>query len=221
MIILKFAFLYNDVLKHSGIKLINLLVTDAEVACFGWKCEFCKHQVSSMDSLDSCKSFEKWLEEKGCNFETDYKPRKNENFSVDFEAKLLGFLASFQFSKTNHFFEMLPSITDDSTKQMKEATILLTLEQLQIVHTLNKHIMMQGCYGSGKSIIARKKAEIVSKMLNPNELLYFISYDSSSMLTLDIKVTAGIKLYRNTEALKLSDIINKLKKEHPEQKIDL
>ena len=219
--ILKFVFLYNDVLKSSGIKLINLLVTDAEVTCFGWKCEFCKHQVISIDSLDSCESFQKWLEEKESSFETDYKPRKNENFSFDFSAKLLGYLASFQFSKRNHFYEMLPSLTDDSTKQMEEATILLTLEQLQIVHTPNKHIMMQGCYGSGKSIIARKKAEIVSKMLNSNEHLYFISYDSSSMLTVDIKITAGIKLYRNTEALKLSDIINKLKKEHPEQKINL
>ena len=219
--ILKFVFLYNDALKSSGIKLINLLVTDAEVTCFGWKCEFCKHQVISIDSLDSCESFQKWLEEKESSFETDYKPRKNENFSFDFSAKLLGYLASFQFSKRNHFYEMLPSLTDDSTKQMEEATILLTLEQLQIVHTPNKHIMMQGCYGSGKSIIARKKAEIVSKMLNPNEHLYFISYDSSSMLTVDIKITAGIKLYRNTEALKLSDIINKLKKEHPEQKINL
>ena len=219
--ILKFVFLYNDILKNSGVKLINLLVTDAKVACFGLQCEFCKHQVISMDSLDSGESFQKWLEEKECNFATDYKPRKNENFSFDFSSKLLGFLASFQFYKRNHFYEMLPSLTDDSTKQMEEATILLTLEQLQIVHSPNKHIMMQGCYGSGKSIIARKKAEIVSKMLNPNELLYFISYDSSSMLTVDIKITTGIKLYRNTEALKLSDIINKLKKKHPEQKINL
>ena len=67
--VLKFVFLYNDVLKNSGVKLINLLVTDAKVACFGLQCKFCRHQVISMDSLDSGESFEKWLEEKECKFQ--------------------------------------------------------------------------------------------------------------------------------------------------------
>ena len=220
--ILKFVFLYNDILKNSGIKLINLLVTDADVECYRWKCKFCEHQVLSMNSLDSSNSFEKWLEKKNCNFETDYDPsNKSNTFSFDFSAKLLGFLASFQFSKENHFHWEIASLTDNPTRQMAETTILLTLEQLRIVNSANKHLMIKGCYGSGKSLVARKKAEMTSKILKQNEILCFISYDSSIMLTADIESNSEMKLYRNESALKLSDIINEIKKEYPEHKINL
>ena len=104
---------------------------------------------------------------------------------------------------------------------MAETTILLTLEQLRIVNSANKHLMIQGCYGSGKSLIALKKAEMTSKILKQNEILYFISYDSSSMLTRDIISTSKMKLYSNERALKLSEIINNIKKDHPKHNINL
>ena len=219
---LKFVFLYNDILKNSGIKLINLLVTDTDVDCIRWKCKFCKHQLISMNSLNSCASFQEWLQKKECHFETDFDPtNKNNTFSLDFSAKLLGFLASFQFSKEYHFHWRLPSLAKNPATQMAETTILLTLEQLRIVNSPNKHIMIQGCYGSGKSLIALKKAEMTSKSLKQNELLYFVSYDSSSMLTTDIVSTSNIKLYRNESALKLSEIINNIKKDNPKHNINL
>ena len=162
------------------------------------------------------------MEEKECSFETDYDPgNKSNTFSFDFSAKLLGFLASFQFSKENHFHWTLPSLTNNPARQMTETTILLTLEQLRIVNSPNKHLMIQGCYGSGKSIAALKKAEMTSKILKEKEILYFISYDSSSMLTADIESTSNMKLYRNEGALKLSKIINNIKTDHPECKINL
>ena len=104
---------------------------------------------------------------------------------------------------------------------MAETTILLTLEQLRIVNSPNKHLMIQGCYGSGKSLIALKKAEMTSKTLKQNEILCFISYDSSSMLTKDIASTSKMKLYGNKSALKLSKIINHIKKDHPKYNINL
>ena len=194
---LKFVFLYNDILKNSGIKLINLLVTDQEVDCYPWKCKFCKHQVISINSLDSSDSFQRWLDKKEYHFETDYNPANDKNnFSDNFSSKILGFLASFQFSKQSHFHWELPSLSDNAATQMDETTIMLTLEQLKIVYSPNKHLMIQGCYGSGKSLIAQEKAEITSKNLKENELLYFISYDSSSMLTTDIVSIPNMKLYR-------------------------
>ena len=220
--LLKFVFLYNDILKNSSIKLINLLATDADLDCYQWKCKSCKHQVISINSLNSSKSFEEWLEQKECHFKTDYDPAtKSNTFSLDFSAKLLGFLASFQFSKENHFYWRLPSLADNPATQMAETTILLTLEQLRIVNSSNKHLMIQGCYGSGKSLVALKKAEMILKILKQNELLCFVSYDSSSMLTTDIQSTSKIKLYRNKSALKLSDIINNIKKDYPKHNINL
>ena len=220
--ILKFVFLYNDILKNSGIKLINLLAADADVDCYRWKCKFCERQVISMNSLNLSDSFQKWLDKKVCHFKTDYDPSNmNNNFSDDFSAKILGFLASFQFSKAHHIHMTLPSLSENPVTQMAETTILLTLEQLRIVNSPNKHLIIQGCYGSGKSLIALKKAEMTSKIIKQNEPLCFISYDSSSMLTIDIQTTSKMKLYRNESALKLSDIINNIKKNHPKDKINL
>ena len=219
---LKFVFLYNDILKDSGIKLINLLITDQDVDFYQWKWKFCKQQVISINSLDSLGSFQKWLDKKEYYFETDYNPaNKKNNFSDNFSSKILGFLASFQFSKEHHFHSTLPSLSDNPVTQMAETTILLTLEQLEIVNSPNKHVMIQGCYGSGKSLIALKKAEMTSKTLKQNELLYFISYDSSSMLTKDIVSIPKMKLYHNESALKLSHIINGIKKKHPKRNINL
>ena len=219
---LKFVFLYNDILKNSGIKLINLLVTDADVDCHRWKCKFCKHQIISMRSLASLDTFQEWLERKECNFETDYVPDyKNNTFSIDFSSNLLGFLASFQFSKENHFHWALPSLTNKADRQMMETTILLTLEQLRIANSTNKRLLIKGCYGSGKSLVALKKAEMTAKILKQNEILCFISYDSSSMLTEDIASNSKMKLYRNENALKLSDTINNIKEDHPEHKVNL
>lgn len=221
--ILKFVFLYYDVLKKSGVKLINLLVSDSDTNDYQWKCEFWKHHLISIESLYSSDSFQKWFEKKECSFKTDYNPgNKGHNFSVNFSARLLGFLGSFQFSKENHFHNWeLPSLTDDHANQMAETTILLTPEQLEIVNSPNKHLMIQGCYGSGKSVVALKKAEMTSKMLEQDEILCFISYDSSSVLTTYIEGNSSMKLYRNEDSLKLSRIINNIMKDHPEHNINL
>ena len=221
--VLKFVLLYNDVLKDSKVKLINLLISDADTNGYQWKCKFCKHHLISTKALNSSDSFQKWLKTKENSFKTDYNAgSENYTFSFDFSARLLGFLASFQFLRENHFNNWeLPSLTDNHVNQMIETTILLTPEQLEIVNSPNKHLMIQGCYGSGKSLIALKKAEMTSKILKQNEILCFISYDSRSMLTIDIASTSKMKLYRNESALKLSEIINNIKKDNPKDKINL
>ena len=104
---------------------------------------------------------------------------------------------------------------------MAETTVLLTLQQLRIVDSHNKHLMIQGCYGSGKSLIVLKKAEMTSKILKQNEILCFISYDSSTILTTDIVSNSKMKLYYNESSLKLSEIINNIKENHPKHNINL
>ena len=177
----------------------------------------------SITSLNSSDSFQQWLEKKEYHFETDYygAANKNNSFNLDFSAKLLGFLASFQFSKDNHFHLTLPSLATNPTTQMAETTVLLTLQQLRIVDSHNKHLMIQGCYGSGKSLIVLKKAEMTSKILKQNEILCFISYDSSTMVTTDIVSNSKMKLYYNESSLKLSEIINNIKENHPKHNINL
>ena len=62
---------------------------------------------------------------------------------------------------------------------------------------------------------------MTSKILKQNEILCFISYDSSSMLTTDIVSTSKMKLYYNESSLKLKEIINDKKENHPKHNISL
>ena len=204
-----FLLVFHDVLEGSGIKLINLLATDGEVQV---KCESCKYQVIPMTSLISANAFDKWLEKIKNNFKTSRSYDKIlKEFSCHFAAKILGFLASFQYSKEKRFFTMLPSLSDDPVEQMTE-TILMTREQLDIVYSFHKHLIIKGCYGSGKTIVARKKAEIISHLLQDDDSLWYVICDSRSKLGEEIKLNLDIKVFCNERQMPGSVIIQEILK---------
>ena len=55
---MKFLLTFFDVLGKSGVKVINLLVTDEGLPSYQLKCGSCKHQIISMKSFNSSKSFD-------------------------------------------------------------------------------------------------------------------------------------------------------------------
>ena len=65
---------------------------------------------------------------------------------------------------------------------MKGALLLLTPEQIDILSSEDKHMIIDGPYGSGKSIIARIKGQMLAESLLEDELLYYVSYDPKSEL---------------------------------------
>lgn len=52
---------------------------------------------------------------------------------------------------------IFPAFTFKKENQMKEALLLLTPEQIDILYSEDKHMIVDGPYGSGKSITGRTK----------------------------------------------------------------
>ena len=204
--VMKFVMLHFNVLKSSGVKVINLLVKD-EFDDLSLVCESCRHQVIKMKSFESSKHFQNWWEEKHEKFSISQRYENvNRNFSEDFCAQLLFFLATHEIQRESQFDGMLPLKTDILREQVEEANFL-TYEHLRIIYSKLKRQMVFGWYDAGISAVAQKRAEVISSMLSDNEILCFICYDSKSQLLADKENKPKMKLVLNENFKNLSDIV--------------
>lgn len=188
MDLIKLVLLYKNVLAKSNVTVINLLLTKERLVEYPWACKNCQFQIILAEYLESSESLENWWVQ---NEEKLIKcSRCHEKFDKDFDfnflAELIGFLASFQFEREGLYGDGLPSLTDDPAQQLSEM-VLMTSEQRNIAYSADKHILIEGCYGSGKTIVANKKAEIIFESLGREDSLYYIICDSRSMLNVKIK----------------------------------
>ena len=220
--VMKFVLLHFDVLKNSGVQVINLLVTDTEFDDGLLHCESCKHQVISMKSIKSSKYFQSWWEKKNDKFFISLRYQNiNENFSNDFCAQLLFFLATHEITRGSLFDGMLPLKTDYLREQVEEADFL-TYEHLRIIYSKCKRHMVVGWYDSGISDVAQKRAEVISSKLTSNEILYFICCDSKSQLLADKENNSKMKLILNENFRNLCDIVKEiLEKNKTKQRVHL
>ena len=197
--------LVGNELQNTGIKVIPLIVTDKESRCTG-----CRKYLILREKLENINSFMTWYEQKSVDF--DITPA--DNFE---EKKANGIFAKIVFCMgATKIGDIFPTFTTNEEKLMKGALFLLTPEQFDILHSEEKHIILNGPYGSGKSIIGRTKAKIIAEHLPENELLYYISCDSRSALLNEIERTnSKIKIYPEKEEqkrIKLSDMIKEILK---------
>ena len=217
--VMKFVLLYFDVLKNSSVKVINLLVTDKEYIEFPSICESCKHHVIPMDSMKSVNDFQNWLKRKNQNFCVSHHYENiNENFSRDFCAQFLFFLATCGLQKSSLFNEMLPLKTDYLRDQVEEANFL-TYEHLRIIYSKTKQQIVFGWCYSGILTVARKRAELISTKLRSDEILYFICCDSKSQILTDMESNSKMESFWDGN---LCDTIKKvLENNKDKQKIHL
>ena len=215
---IKFELLNFDVLKGSGVRVINFLVTEKNLDEHPLCCEYCKHQVISMKSIASSSSFEKFWSEKKKKFRFSVL-QDNENFLRDFCAKLLFLIATSEIPKDSFFHDMLPLRTEIPLEQMEEAETP-TSEELRIIRSKHKRHVVYGCYGSAISTVARKRAEMISNRLNgDDEILYFLCCKLNYQL-LEKGNKSNIELCGNDNLDKPVDIIkNILGKEKAKKKV--
>ena len=172
------VMLLRNELKQSGIKLIPLVVTDKEV-----KCKACLNHLILRKEIEQIKSFHKWWEKKSAYYGitiSDFFESGNESNALDegTARKILAKLVScVSLKKVEDIFP-----TQNADDKMKGALLLLTPEQIDILSSEDKHIIIDGPYGSGKSIIARIKGQMLAESLSEDELLYYVSYDPKSEL---------------------------------------
>ena len=183
-----FLTLYGVVMQLNGVKVIGLLILDREKENNLIQCEFCKLFSLSQIALESTNTFLAWFHfiEKFHNW-WDLGGSKGTNIRANnnilfhsLAAEILGFMAAAQIPN-------IPSLTKDTTQKLKQTYLLYTPQQMNVYFSDAKHVIIQGAYGSGKSILGLKKLELIRKSIRPNETIFYVNYDSKSKLHIQME----------------------------------
>ena len=193
-----FLILYNTEIKASGVKVIGLLILENEKQKKLVECSFCSlfsPSYNDFESLATFKDFWNAVEnyEDWWNFAKGKV--KNKLFN-DLAAEVLYFMALQR--------KGLPKVTDDRSQQFRETYFLFTPQQMEICFSNRKHVVIQGSYGSGKSMLGLKKLELIWKNRGPDEKIVYINFDSKSKL--HFVMEKNVRDYVNVSSWKIKRI---------------
>ena len=211
-----FLLLFHNVLKN--MKLIPFLIISENINPDDADCHLC---VNHMISEEELADFFSWLEIKKYYFQTGYRKKLREDVSKRFLAKVLGVLAAVSIHP-NH----IPMFINDqnSKKEMEHVKVLLTPEQMNIYYSQNKHMIIKGGFGCGKSIIAATILEKIAQSLKSDEKLFHICYDARSELlnkmVSNTQENDKVLPFHNKGGLMLSAIINQITKLDKSKKLN-
>ena len=174
-----FLTLYDREIRASGIKVIGLLIREKENQEQLVECKFCHLFSPSYKDFESGTTFENWCNSieiyEGWWDLTKEQIKQNKLFD-DLAAEILCFMAVQK--------KGLPTLTNDNSKQFKQTYFLYTPQQMDIHFCDAKHVVVQGSYGSGKSILGLKKLELILKNLGRDEKIIYVNFDHKSNLHL-------------------------------------
>lgn len=71
---------------------------------------------------------------------------------------------------------------------------------MEIAYSNEKRIWLYGSYGTGKTIVAIKKAELLHGSLNQNEVIYYVIFEGESRL--DCFIKEKFKTYEKVNVLR-------------------
>lgn len=198
-----FISLYYKDLQKTGVTVIGLLIREGETENETVKCDFCKllspsHKV--FESLNACKNWLKYFE----TFVDLEKPKENNTLLNDIAGEILCFMAVQPWGKD------LPNLTTKISEQLKQTYLLLTPQQMKLHISDAKHIIIQGSYGTGKSVLGVKKLEHIlediKKRKAHDEKIIYINFDSKSNLHYQMK--RDVKEYIKVSSGKIKLISN-------------
>ena len=173
-----FLTLYDKEIQASEVTVIGLLIRGNEKQEI-IECKFCHLFSPSLKDFESGINFENlWVPVE--NYEGWWNlanPGKQKILFDDLAAEILCFMAVQE--------KGLPILTDDKSQQLKQTYFLYTPQQMNIHFSDAKHVVIQGSYGSGKSLLGLKKLELISKNSHGrNEKIIYVNFDSKSKLHL-------------------------------------
>ena len=170
-----FLALYHMEIQASGVTVIGLLIRENENQKFV-KCKFCRLFSPSFKDFESDICFENWWAPVE-NYEGWWhlaNPEKQRRLFDDLAGEILCFMAVQE--------KGFPILTDDKSQQFKQTYFLYTPQQMNIHFSDAKHVVIQGSYGSGKSLLGLKKLELIWNSLGRNEKIIYVNFDSKSKL---------------------------------------
>ena len=203
-------------LKDSGVIVAGLVTYLGEDA-HSESCTDCGNYIVSCKIFSSVEKFVSfWRSFVKKNISELLGKYLNARGNIDttkvFEAvggKILGYLAHLQFETLEE--PVLPVKENNPSGNIKQAELLLDRYQMEIAYSDEKRILLSGNYGTGKTVVALKKLELLYKCLKEKEVIYYVNFAGKSRL--DCMITQKFKTYEKLRVLRgrplLSDIVKK------------
>ena len=182
------SFLLKDELKDSGVIVTGLVVYSEENSHIQTGCIDCDKFIVSSKIFDSGRSFDNfWKSFVSQNifkmFASRLETREKSNKANLFKAvasKLVGYLAHLQFKISDK--PVLPVTEKDVMGNIKQAELLLDKYQMEIAYSDEQRILLTGNYGTGKTVVALKKLELLYESLKEEEVIYYVNFAGKSQL---------------------------------------
>ena len=211
-------FLLKDELKNSGIIVTGLVAYSGENTHSESGCIDCDNFIISSKIFNSVSDFDNFWksfvkQSIFQKFTSKLETRKKSDRAILFEAiasKIVGYLAHLQYEISNK--PVLPVPEKEPVDNITQAELLLDKYQMEIAYSDEKRILLTGNYGTGKTVVALKKLELLYKDLKEEEVIYYVNFSSKSQLHLEImkkernKAKEKVKVIRGGTSL--SHIVN-------------
>ena len=211
-----FILLFGDEVKQNRVKVISLMASN-EIANGNFKCDDCQNCIVSLETLESDELFQKWFHYHAAVFNPDIDNIVQTSV-IKASANIIGCLAAAP------YFDDLPTFTNVQNEQMKHLLVILTPAQQRVLYSGSNHMVIQGPYGSGKSVVARKKLQMLLdnfKRSKKSEEVHFICHDPKSALLKEIEAVPNMKTHGNGEGQKLSEIATNILKDANSENVNL
>ena len=180
------SLLLKEELNQSGVRISGLLVQEESRANRhrAEKCSRCKNFIVPPEIFDTPELFWNfWLNFKDRRKlgDTDVKALDTTQLLQDVASKIVGYMS-------RHNSGILPKLVEnDPMKTIEQAEMLMDRYQMEIAYSEKNRVILQGDYGSGKTVIVLKKIQLLLKTMQNNEAVYYISFSAKSELHHAIK----------------------------------
>ena len=210
------SFLLKNELKGSGLIVTGLVTYSGKKGQSQTGCTECDNFVVSRKIFNSGHLFENfWKRFVSQNmfsiFASKLEAREKSDNVTLFEAvasKIVGYLAHLQFEISDK--PLLPVPEKEPVGNIKQAELLLDKYQMEIAYSDEKRILLTGNYGTGKTVVALKKLELLYQGLKEEEVIYYVNFAGKSQLHLEVmeknKAKEKVKVIKGSTSL--SNIIN-------------
>lgn len=109
------------------------------------------------------------------------------------------------FMATRKALYAVPSLSDDIHEQI--SSLILTTQQLHILHDSSKKKIITGPLGSGKTVVALSHLELVYENSETKSIIYYVIWDDKTLLKQDVITFAKKFNYKENVTVLVKDIV--------------
>ena len=184
-----FLTLYNKELEGTGVTVIGVVIQDKKMVEKIVKCDFCSLLSPVSKVFESRATCQNWLKAIKTSISLG-KYKEDSEVLYNLAGKVMCFMAVTSWKKV-FINKSFPNMTKKLPEQFKQTYLLFTPQQMKAHLSDAKHVVIQGSYGSGKSILGLKKLELIlnhiTKIDGQDERIFYINFDSKSKLHYQMK----------------------------------